>query len=207
MRTNFNCLKIFAAIIPALLLGGCMIPKSSIEDLSGINKATDVIIVGRIEMVPKIAKEEVAVKMTIGGDELYRQFMLRVKNDVGETTNYTTDVDNMVVVKTEEDYYISSDRSEPFRIFGGWFYTELHGGAGIATSTVLYRIKGGVQVEIPKGADAVYVGDIKFKRDEFFNLKDISFSQDDFEAAQKRFQKKFKTKMHLVKAKITAVKQ
>lgn len=195
-----------AILSAALFVTGCVTPKSSIEDLSAIDKATEVVIVGRIEIVPKIQKEDVSIKMAFGADELYRNFMMRINTDIGEMTNYMTDTDNMAVVKTEEDFYISSNRDEPFNLFGGWFYTKLHGG-GRVSSVALYQIRKGIKAEIPRGAGAVYLGTIKFKRDEFFNLKAIDFVQDDFEAAQKRFQKKFKTKMTLTKAKITEAKK
>lgn len=202
-----NQSKLFlAAVAVAIFLSGCMTPKSSIEDLASVNKATEVIVVGRIEIVPKIQKEEVSVKMAIGGDDLYRQFVLRVNTDIGETTNYMTDTDNMAVVKTEEDFYISSNRNEPFNLFGGWFYTKLHGGGSVSSSVVLFQILDGIKAEIPSGAGAIYVGTIKFKRDEFFNLKAISFEQDDYEAAQRRFHKKFNTNMPLVRVKVTKAK-
>lgn len=202
-----NRLKLFALIFPAILfLSGCMTARVSIEDLAEIDRATDVVVVGRIEIVPKITEEEVSLKMTIGADELYRYFMMRIQDDIGEMTDYTTDMEHMAAVKTEEVFYIPANRSEPFKFFGGWFYTKVHGGSGSSRSTVFFHIKDGIKVEIPKNAGAVYLGTIKFKRDEFFNLKDIDFEQDDFEAEQKRFKKKFKTKMTLVKAKVTQVK-
>lgn len=195
---------LFVAIISAtILLSGCLTPRSSIEDLSSINKDTEVVLIGRIEIVPKIQKEEVSVKMAIGGDELYRTFILRINEDIGEMTDYMTDKDNMVVVKTEEDFYITSNRNEPFKFFGGWFYTKLHGGGGVSRSVALYHLINGMKADFPKNAGAVYLGTVRFKRDEFFNLKAIDFAQDDFDAAQKRFQKKFKTNMPLVKAKIS----
>lgn len=188
------------------LLGGCLTPRTSIEDLSSVNKEKEVVIVGRIEIVPKIQKEDVSVKMAIGADDLYRTFILRINEDIGEMTNYTTDRDNMVVVKTEEDFYVTSGRNEPFSLYGGWFYTQLHGGGRITQSTMLYHLVNGMKAEFPKNAGAVYLGTVRFKRDEFFNLKAIDISQDDYEAAQKRFQKKFNTGMHLFKAKISQAK-
>ena len=74
------------------------------------------------------------------------------------------------------------------------------------SSTVFFQLKGGIEARYPKGAKAVYVGTIKFKRDEFYNLKNISVSQDGLEAAQKRFQTKFKSKYTLVKAELVRVK-
>lgn len=198
----------FATLISAMiLLAGCTTAKVSLEDISKVDKTTEVIIVGRIEMMPKITKEELSLKMVFGGDELYKNFMIRTGTDIGEMTDYTTDADNMAVVKTEEDFYISHNRDEPFKLFGGWFYTQLHGGSNRTRSTVFFHIKDGMQIEIPKNANVVYLGNIKFKRDEFFNLKDIDLSQDGFDAAQKRFQKKFNTKMTMVKAKVTPVKK
>lgn len=196
--------KILLAIISApLLLGGCLTPRSSIEDLAAVNKETEAVIVGRIEIVPRIEKEEVSIKRTIGADDLYQKFMLRVNEDIGETTKYMTDTDNMAVVKTEEDFYITSNRNAPFTLYGGWFYTQFHGGNNGSASVALYHIIKGMKVDIPKGAGAVYLGTIRFKRDEFFNLKTIDIVQDDYDAAKKRFQKKFKTNMQLAKVKIT----
>lgn len=194
-------------ILAAMFLGGCTLPRTSIEDLSAINKETDVVMVGRIEMDPKITKEEVSVKRVIGAGDLYRKFMIRIQNDIGEMTDYVRDTENMAAVLTEEDYYVPTKRNEPFKIFGGWFYTTLNGGAGVSSSVVFFHIRDGIKIEIPKNAGAVYIGTIRFKRDEFFNLKDIEILQNDFEAAQKRFHKKFKTSMPLVKAKITQVKK
>ena len=199
--------KFAAIILVALFLGGCTTAKVSIEDLASIDKKTDVVMVGRIEIIPKMEKEEVSLKMMFGGDELHQYFGMRIQNDIGDTTDYTTDTDNMAMVKTETDFYLQSSRNEPFKFYGGWFYTKIHGGGAPARSTVFFHITDGVQVEIPKNAGAVYLGVVKFKRDEFFNLKDVDIVQDDFEAAQKRFRKKFKTNMPLVKAKVTRVKK
>ena len=203
-----NRLNVFAAFIPvALLLGGCTTARVSLEDLASINKETEVVVVGRIEIIPKMEKEEVSLKMMFGGDELHQYFGMRIQNDIGDTTDYTTDTDNMAMVKTETDFYLQSNRNEPFKFYGGWFYTKIHGGGAPARSTVFFHITDGVQVEIPKNAGAVYLGVVKFKRDEFFNLKDVDIVQDDFEAAQKRFRKKFKTNMPMVKAKVTQIKK
>lgn len=203
-----NRLNIYAVIVSvALFLGGCMMPRASVENLADVDKAKDVIMVGQIDIVPKIQKEDVSVKMALGADELYRQFMLRIRNDIGETTDYMTDMENMAVVKTEEDFYVPSSRSEPFQLFGGWFYTKLHGGNGVSASVVFFHLTDGLKVEIPKNAGAIYLGTIKFRRDEFFNLKDIDIEQNDYEAAQRRFQKKFKTSMPLIKAKITHIRR
>ncbi|HEY6094246.1 MAG TPA: hypothetical protein VIU93_04760 [Gallionellaceae bacterium] len=200
---NQNLRNAVMGIFLALMLGGCVMPRTSIDSLSAVDKSKEVVIVGRIEIDPKIQKEDVSLKNTIGAGDLYRQFVLRVNEDVGETTNYMADRENMTVVQTEEDFYITQKRPEPFKLYGGWFYTAFNGGNGGSISTVLFHIVKGMKIEIPKGADAIYLGTIRFTRDEFYNLKAINLIQTDYEAAQKRFQKKFNTKMVLTKVRVT----
>ncbi len=204
MKSLISRGALLIVVTTSFLFSGCAY-RTTLTDISSVNSANEVIVVGRIEIEPRIEKKDVSVKMTLGGDDLYRTFVLRIRNDVGETTNYMNDQENAAVVYTDEDFYIPYDRSETVKIFGGWFYTQLSGGAGVSMSTVLFRIIGGLKAEYPKNAKAVYIGTIKFKRDEFYNLKAINFSQDDFSAAQKRFKSKFGTKMHLEKATIGKV--
>ncbi len=204
MKSLISRSTLLVVLAASMLFSGCAYRKT-LDDISTVNSANDVIVVGRIEIEPKIEKQDVSVKMAIGGGDLYRTFVLRIRNDISETTDYLNDRENMAVVYTDEDFYVPFDRSEPVRIFGGWFYTQLSGGAGVSRSTVLYHMVGGLKAEYSKNAKAIYIGTIKFKRDEFFNLKAISFSQDDFTSAQARFKSKFGTKMHLEKAKIGRV--
>lgn len=187
----------------ALMLGGCVMPRTSIESLSSVDKTKEVLIIGRIEIDPKIQKEDVTLKHVIGADDLYRKFILRINEDVSETTSYMNDRDNMAVVNTEEDFYITQNRTEPFKLYGGWFYTNFGGGRDSSISTVLFHILKGMKIEIPKGADAVYLGTIRFKHDEFYNLKAVDLLQNDYDAAQKRFQKKFNTRTALAKVRVT----
>ena len=187
----------------AMFLSGCAY-KRTLDDISAVNPSNEVIFVGRIEIDPKIEKEDVTLKRVIGGGDLYRTFVMHTGEDISETGNYTSDMAHSAMVYTDEDFYLSFDRNEVFKMFGGYFYTEMTGGS---TSTVFFHIRDGMEARYSKNANAVYIGTIRFKRDEFFNLKDVNFSQDGFEAAQKRFQKKFKTKTQLVKAKISKAKE
>jgi hypothetical protein len=115
----------------------------------------------------------------------------------GEPT--TADLGGRIEATLEQTFFVrSSDR--PFYILGGMLWLEF----GNYGSNKAY-FPGGLRVALKPGDKAVYIGTVRYQRDEFWNFKKISIV-DDYERANAEFRKQFGARTALRKALLTPVK-
>lgn len=203
MKPATNIIKKFALLFGVLLLAGCMMPQMQIENLGEVKK-DEVIFIGSLNFDPHIKKDEVIFKdfIVLGSDEdMHRTIYLKVSD-----TFYTLkgvhgmDIKESVAALEGDNYYFAWDSKKPLYFLGVSFMTRM---TGKNRDYMTFVINKGIKVRHSGKAKAVYIGDITFKRDEFFDIKDIQISQKGYKKARAAFWKKYNTKMKVEVARLT----
>ncbi len=199
-------LNLVVVLLGMLFLSGCA--QTQLKDLSEV-KSDEMVYVVKVSLNPHISKEEIRMKsmLTLGveKDVVYKLFYLKASDTYYtlEAGHSVRDMDDTVVV-VEGDYaFFTWKKDKPLNILGGWFYTSFSSGN---IETMMYTIDGGVKVSHSNKANAVYVGNITFDRDEFFKIKDVELTQKDLDEAQIAFREKFNSKWNLEKAQLSSAK-
>jgi hypothetical protein len=192
--------RLAAALSLLGALGACVGPaRESVSSLSGLN-GSETVVVGRIELVPPLRKNEQKFKGIIVGD-----WEIKIVLITDDQYRQLTDEPGMgdfagrIETKFGRTFFVRSD-SKPFYILGGMMYLDL-GGSEINKA----YFPGGLKVALKPGDKAVYVGTVRYHRNEFFEITKASII-DDYDATSAEFKKKFGAKYPLRKALVTTVK-
>lgn len=200
-----NIIKnIFIITLIVLTMQACsaFMPRSQIETITDVKK-NEVILVGKIVFNPPLRKEEQHITTMFFKNHYINTFMLSAGNNYDVIRDGSHDFSEAYMTKLGETYYITADNKKPFYMSGGFFYTYMDGRASETTS---YELKGGIKLQ-PKPTDkALYIGTITFVRDEFFNIKDVTISQNGYKQVNAAFKKKFNTGINLKKAALGSAK-
>ncbi len=189
-----------AALLLAGALGACVSPaREPVSSLSGLNGG-ETVVVGRIELVPPLRKHEQKFKGIIVGD--FENKIILISDDQYRTLADEpgmADYAGRIEAKFGQTFFVRSD-SKPFYILGGMMYLDL-GGKEMNRA----YFPGGLKVSIKPGDKAVYVGTVRYHRNEFFEITKAVIV-DDYDRANAEFKKKFGAKYPLRKALLTTVK-
>lgn len=199
-RYGISVNRVSFAALCLLMLSACVGPaREPLNNLAELNRS-ETIIVGRIELVPALAKGEQKIqglnsssfenKVFLIADEKYREL-----NDSPEIGDYT----GRIEATLGQNFFVRSN-NKSFFILGGMMYLEV---GGKTTSQV--NLPGGFKASIKSGDQAVYIGTVQYHRDEFFSFSRIVVL-DDYERANAEFKKKYGTKLTLRKALLTQAK-
>jgi hypothetical protein len=192
--------RLAAALLLLGALSACVGPaREPVDSLSGLNGG-ETVVVGRIELVPPLRKNEQKLKglgtgnfenkIILIADEQYRT----LTDDPG-----MADYAGRIEAILGKNFFVRSD-NKPFYILGGMLYLDL-GGREMNRA----YFPGGLKVSIKPGDKAVYVGTVRYHRNEFFEITKAAIV-DDYDRANAEFKKKFGTKYPLRKALLTTVK-
>lgn len=191
------------AAVNLLLLGAlsaCVgAAREPVDSLTGLGGG-ETVVVGRIELVPALAKDEQKIKglgtsgfenkIILITDEHYRE--LKEEPVIADFTGRI----EAILGKT---FFVRSN-SKPFFILGGMLYLEL----GAREMSKAY-FPGGLKASIKPGDKAVYIGTVQYHRNEFFEISKVEIV-DDYDRANAEYKKKFGNKYSLRKALIAPVK-
>jgi len=198
--TQINA-RFILGLLLATALTGCVVPSArdpidSVSSLSG----NETILVGRVELIPPLKKHEQKFKGIIVGD-FENKIILLTDDQNRKLTKEPelSDYAGRIEAKLGETFFVRSP-AKPFYILGGVVYLEL-GGEGMSRA----YFPGGIKVSIRAGDQAVYVGTLRYHRNEFFDVTKVDV-QDEFAKANAEFKKKFGSARTLHKALLTPVK-
>ena len=113
------------------------------------------------------------------------------------------DYSGSLVTNDGEYYFYSWDKNMPFIILGVSFITHW---SSSNRETMTLKVNDGIKARHSGKSRAVYVGDVTFVRDEFFNIKDIKIDQSGYRAAKKEFTKRFHKQWKMEKATLSAAR-
>lgn len=181
-------------------LGACVGPaREPVDSLSGLDR-DETVVVGRIELVPPLRKGEQKFKGIVIGD--LKNKMILITDDHYRTLTDEpgmSDFSGRIEAKLGKTFFVRS-QSKSFYILGGMLFLDLGG-----EETNRAYFPGGLKVSLKPGEKAVYVGTVRYNRNEFFEITKASIV-DDYERANTEFKKKFGTRYPLHKALLTPVK-
>ncbi len=202
---QFHYLKISTVIALALLAVGCAMPQMSITDLEEVSP-DHVVYFGRVQLSPRLSKDEVVYKnvINLSDQELHKVLYLKASDayyDLGG--GHAMDFGGSLATNDGEFYFYSWDKESPFIILGVSFITHW---SSSNRETMTLRINDGIKAKHSGKSRAVYIGDITFVRDEFFNIKDIKIDQSGYKAAKREFKKRFHQQWKTEKAVLTAAR-
>jgi hypothetical protein len=191
-------LRIAAALL-ALALGACAGPaRERVDSLSELGTG-ETVVVGRVELVPPLRKDEQRIEAVNSGSFENIVFLMADENNrvlKGEPTN--ADFGGRIEATLEKTFFVRSS-DKPFYILGGMLWLEIGRGSNKA------YFPGGLRVSLRPGDKAVYIGTVRYQRDEFWNFKKVAIV-DDYDRANAEYRKKFGTRTPLRKALVTPVK-
>ena len=203
MKTcNFSaCIRL--AAIAALLgaVAGCVGPaREGVDSFSGVGSG-EVVVVGRIDLVPPLRKGEQRLQGIGSGRMENKIFIIaddhyRVLKEEPGVADYT----GRVEATLGQTFFVRSG-NKSFYVLGGMLYLDIGG-----TEMNQAYFPGGLKVSIKPGDKAVYVGTLKYHRNEFFQVTKVEIV-DDYTRANNEFKKKFGSKTPLRKSLMTPVKQ
>lgn len=155
-------MKRLAAVVLALLLQACAVPHA-LPPAAGLDAgAGDVVVIGKIELVPPLEKGEQKSHWNVVGEErMFRMWMA--------TGPEFKPVDTGQLRAAEFQAAIEADWGRPFMLRMPRQRTFLNGGAtfldGLERSQLWFP--GGLYFDVPADARAVYIGTLRFHRNDF----------------------------------------
>lgn len=189
----------FATLVLAAALAACAGPaRERVDSLLQVG-AGETVVVGRIELVPALRKEEQRIEAVNSGSFENIVFLIADENNrviKGEPTS--ADFGGRIEATLEKTFFVRST-DKPFYILGGMLWLEIGRGSNKA------YFPGGLRVPLKPGDKAVYVGTVRYQRDEFWNFTKVAIV-DDYDRANAEFKKKFGAKTPMRKALLTPAK-
>jgi len=187
------------ALLLAFALAACVPPQRAPVDSAQSVGSGDTVLVGRVELVPPLRKGEQRLRGM--GTATYENKMYLL---TGERMRQLpadpalADFADRIEATLGSTFFVRS-RSAPFYILGGIVFLE------IGTGTSRARFPGGLRVALKQGDRAVYIGTLRYHRDEFFEITRMAVV-DEYSAADAEFRKKFGSGVPLRKALMTPTK-
>jgi hypothetical protein len=184
----------------ALALAACApAPRAPLTSLDALGR-DEMVIVGRIELVPPLRKGEQKIRGMVVGDFENRLYLLidekpRPLSSEPKVADYAGRIEAPI----GNTYFVKS-ASAPFYINGGVLFLEI-GGSGMQR----VHFPGGLRVPAKPGDRAVYIGTLRYHRDEFFEVTRVTVA-DDYGEASAEFARKFGGAAVLRKALMTRQK-
>jgi len=199
-RLTFTRVHLAASLLLLGALSACVgAAREPVDSLSGLG-GDETLVVGRIEIVPPLRKDEQKLKGLGTGNFENKVFLLaddhyRVLTEEPVMADYAGRIEAIL----GKNFFVRSN-SKPFFILGGMMYLDL-GGREMNKA----YFPGGLKVTLKPGDKAVYVGAVQYHRNEFFEITKATIV-DDYDRTNAEFKKKFGTKTPLRKALLTLVK-
>lgn len=202
IKTKSKLRNIFVLLF-IVTLTGCAFTKGSINDLSEVGQ-DEVLFIGRLALDPPIAESEVQLENFINLSDIpvHKSLQMKVSDIPYKLGGQAAwEYQNSIFVVDGDYYYFSWEKGKPLNVLGVTFITR---STQANRDTMTLTIKDGIKVTHSGKSKAVYIGDITFVRDEFFNIKDINVSQKDYKKAVKVFREKYKGDWKVEQAKLSS---
>ena len=186
-----------AVLISLAALAACAgAAREQVESLSALG-GSDTLVVGRIELVPPLRKDEQRIKGLGSGGYENKIFLIADERfRVLKAEPALADFSGRIEAILGKDFFVRSE-SKPFFILGGVLFLDI-GGREMNKA----YFPGGLKVSLRPGDKAVYIGTVRYHRNEFFEISKVAIG-DDYERANAEFKKKFGTRYPLRKALLT----
>ena len=188
--------RFFLLCVAVMLLPACIWTSLPMQEASSYGSSPDsIIIVGKMELIPPVDVEnEQLTHWNAPGDDviLNKVFMFTSPDPTPVDANdlRRSDLKNSIAALWGETFFLESKRER----------TYLRAGMMILDSQSTDRIwfPGGYYYDTPKGANAIYIGTLRYTRDDFNAIKKVELI-DEYNSASKQIKKKFGPNAQLTK--------
>ena len=185
------------ALLLASALAACApAPRPSLDSIQSLS-AGELVLVGRVELVPPLRKGEQRVRGMVIGDVENKMLLLadeRLRPLPQDPK--IADYSGRIEAPLGRVFFVRSP-AEPFYILGGVLFLEVGG-----SSAERVYFPGGLRVAAQPGDRALYIGTLRYHRDEFFEISRITVV-DEYAEASAEFAKRFGSGQRLRKALMT----
>jgi len=187
------------ALLLALALAGCVpAARAPVESDRAVGSG-ETIVVGRVELVPPLRKGEQRLRGIGTGSYENRVFLLVDERKRALPPDPAlSDFAGRIEATLGSHFFVNS-RSTPFYILGGILFLEVNPGVSRV------RFPGGLRVALKPGDHAVYIGTLRYHRDEFFEITRMDVV-DEYGVANAEFTRKFGGGVPLRKALMAPAK-
>jgi hypothetical protein len=177
--------RVVAGALLALALAGCApAPRAPLTSLDSLGR-DEVVLVGRVEMVPPLRKGEQKIRgMVVGNIENRLYLMLDGELRRLPPEPRVADYAGRIEAALGNTFFVRSNAA-PFYVLGGVLFLEIGG-----SRMERVHFPGGLHVAVNPGDRAVYVGTLRYHRDEFFEITRVSVV-DEYREASAEFGDKF----------------
>ena len=183
-----------------------------VESLATV-RSDDVIVVGKVELHPPLSEDELSMSsirpvVQFGGGCLFaptgRQFkntaLLLTDTKMRKLTEpQIGDYTNRIAAPLDETFYVTVPNSAPLFVIRSEILM------GVSADVEKAVLPSGYKIDIRRDDKAVYIGTLKYYRDEFSEIKRVELI-DDYERENAAFKKIFGGQIKLRKALIKAEK-
>jgi len=186
--------------IAALALAACApAPRAPLNALSELG-SDEVVLVGKVELVPALAKHEQKIRGNVVGNFENRMVLvmdekLRPLPEDLRLADYAGRIEALM----GSTFFVRS-KAQPAYVLGGVVFLDMGG-----NSQQKAYFPGGFQVAAKPGERAVYIGTLRYHRDEFFEVQRVTVV-DEYKQASAEFEAKFGKGQTLRRALLTRVK-
>jgi hypothetical protein len=166
--------------------------QAELEKIRGL-KDGEIFIVGRIEVVPKIRKEEQDLRTGGSGRLANKVHAYYTDKFVNITEDSFSIMKAIAEIPLEEDFVIKRKKSEALYYSGGNVWLESsasHSGYMNKNTTInigKLRLPGDMVYKLRPGDQAVYVGTIRYNRDTYNAITKVTYVND-YARANAKFQ-------------------
>jgi hypothetical protein len=177
-------LQFVASLLLVCALSGCAEGvRQPASTLANLDNSNEIVIVGRVELVPPLDKNEQTITNGFNLTNNFENYMLLVTDDSYKEVKgkfLLSDFPERIDALLENNFFVLGN-SKPFFILGG--------AIALKNKPWVY-FPGGFKVTPKPGDKAIYIGTIQYHRDEFFNVSKVTIV-DDYESTRAQFNKKF----------------
>jgi hypothetical protein len=192
-------MKRACTLLLALALAGCApAPLAPVDSERSVGSG-ETIVVGRVELVPPLQKGEQRLRGI--GTGAYENKMVLLTGERQRPLPADPAIADYAdrIEATLGSLFFVRTRSSPFYILGGILFLEIGTGMNRA------YFPGGLRVALKEGDRAVYIGTLRYHRDEFFEITRVTVV-DEYNTAHAEFTKRFGSSVPLRKALMVPAK-
>ena len=195
--SRFMLLSVSFLLLQACSIGGQLLKEAGSHEALGKD---EVIVVGKIEITPKLQKDEQQLDAPgvidlFGYGDMHENRSMIQFNSQPQVSDYK----HMINPQLDKTFFFKIPRNMQYMV-EGYVLTEFtrHGNTGQMWLPVGFRI------DIKRGDRAVYIGTLRYTRDDFNSITQVELI-DDYRKAAGEFRKKFGKKYSLRKSLISKI--
>ena len=200
--TLYALRRLVPALGAILLLAAC-VPTSRIKPVENLAQvpASETLLVGRIELDPPLKPGE--QKLSERYAEYDRLALVILDEEPREMDRLSLgDLKQRINAPFGQHFFVSHP-ARPFYIVKSWVVMyakiEVRSGNSSSPADTTAPLQGLFRVDVRPGDKAVYIGTIRYHRDEFFGTTKVVV-RDDYASANAEFQRRFGSGVSLRKA-------